>query len=117
MVGVTLTSNSGGKNTSTEVEATVDTGATFNIIPRHILDRLPGVQEEEESCRDELTPCDTVIWHRVDDLIINLVSKVHLHVRLHGGKANGSIITFRVANPRWLHPDIFLTHDALLSLE
>ena len=114
---VTLTSRDGGTASSTEVEAQTDSGATFNIIPRHILDRLPRVPATPEVGTDELCPCDSPIWQEVEGIVIRFASKVTLHVRLHGGNPEGNTVTFRVASPRWLAPHIYLTRDALSSLQ
>ena len=121
---VTLTSRDGGTASSTEVEAQTDSGATFNIIPRHILDRLHGVLETRVNCAhfrevdtDELRPCDSAIWQEVEGIVIRFASKVTLHVRLHGGNLEGNTVTFRVASPRWLAPHIYITRDALSSLQ
>ena len=114
---VTLTSRDGGTASSTEVEAQTDSGATFNIIPRHILDRLHGVLETSEVGTDELCPCDSAIWQEVEGIVIRFASKVTLHVRLHGGNSEGNTVTFRVASPRWLAPHIYITRDALSSLQ
>ena len=95
---------------SIETEAAVDTGVTFNLVPRHLLNQLQEIPEVCEIRSVDLATGDVVMAD----------SKAPLRVRLrHGSDNEFKTIMFLVVD-QGLHmerfPHVILTYVAFLSL-
>ena len=113
----TLTTQEGDSKSSIEIEAYHLRELKLNIIPKHILNKLPPVLQVEEVAPPEfLCSCDSAVWRRVEGTAIKTAVKVTLHVRLHEGNSEGRFITFYVADPKWLASHLLITGDAISSL-